>query len=144
MNPANDLIALTARLVGVMEKETELLHAMKPGAIEPLQEEKARLVVAYNRATKAVSGDPKLLAALGAALKDELARITAKFRDACAANERAIKAARDANEKLVQLIAEAANKQRNPSFAYGATGRYAGPTRQSRQAPLSVALNQQA
>ncbi len=142
-NPANDLIALTARLVAIIAQENELLHAMRPGLIAPLQEEKARLVQAYNRMTRALAGDPKLLAAIGAALKEELAGITRTFRDAVQANERAIKAARDANERLVQAVAAAAGKQRTPSFAYSATGAFAGPSRGSRSGPVSVVLDQQ-
>lgn len=131
------LIGVGSRLVDLMEREIEMLAAMRTGDIAALQAEKNALVSAYEGCLVTIKDDPKLIAAAAPPIKDELMRIAAKLNATVAANERALSAARAANERLLKAVVDAVAADRDRASAYSRTGtRSAAPSR--RAAPVSL------
>jgi flagellar biosynthesis/type III secretory pathway chaperone len=136
---ADGLITIASRLIALMEKETALLRAMKPQAIAELQEEKQRLVRAYEDRSRAITTHHEALAALDAAVREELGRTIVKFEAAVRDNATALRAAHDANEHVLLAIVEVIETQRSRTGTYGADGSRAGNGKGGRDAvTLSV------
>jgi len=135
-----DLVAVIGRLIVVMDKETALLRAMRSDQIGDLQAEKTRLAGLYVGMVKDVRKHPELLAALDQAVRGELTEATLRFEQAAADNERAINAARAANERVLKAIVAAVNTRRSVG-TYGKTGAIADAPRPQRAQVLSIALD---
>ena len=135
---ATDLIAITGRLVELMNREIEMLRAMRPRDIEALQEEKAALARLYEQQVAALRDDPRRLAVLEPVLQKELRAATDDYDTAIRRNAQALRAARDANEALLKAIVDAANATRQDG--YSETGGKARPARGG-QAPTSLAVD---
>ncbi len=56
---ANVLIAVTARLIDLMNREIQLLKSMRPKEIETLQSEKAALVQEYDEHIRNLREEPE-------------------------------------------------------------------------------------
>jgi hypothetical protein len=138
MHPRIDtLIRVGSRLIELMEREIDMLSAMRPGDIAQLQADKSALVSAYEENLAAIKDEPKLILACTPPIKDELMRIAAKLNATVAANERALSAARAANERLLKAVVDAVAADRDRTSAYSRTGaRTTAPAR--RAAPVSL------
>lgn len=123
---ADGLVTIASRLIALMEKETALLHAMKPRAIAELQEEKQRLVRAYEDRSRAIASHHEALKTLDQAARDELNRTILRFEAAVRDNATALRAAHDANERVLLAIVEVIERQRSRTGTYGADGSRAG------------------
>jgi hypothetical protein len=137
----DELIRLAGRLVGMMDQETALLDQMKVAAIADGQAEKDRLARQFESRLRALAADRAALKALAPALREEFGRAMAGFRTSLAANERALRAARDANERVVKAIVDAAQAQAAPRHAYSAAGTLGGSNGRDRAAPTPIALD---
>lgn len=141
-NPAVDeIIQLAGRLVALMEQETGLLEKMQVAAIAEGQVEKERLARQFETKLRALAVDKKAVAAVAPVIRAEFAEAMDKFRAVMRANERSLRAAKDANERVVKAIVEAAQAQSAPSHAYSAAGTMGAPVRYDRAAPAPVTLN---
>jgi len=118
---AQDMIAISARLIALMEGEIEQLRAMRPSAIAALQEEKAALGRLYLQQLDALRKDPIRLSVIDDAVKNELLSVNARYERTLNANMAALLGARDANEKLLRAIV-AAHSSRNGAQVYGPKG----------------------
>jgi hypothetical protein len=138
----DELVAMTGRLIGMMDHETALLDRMKVGEIALGQLDKDRLARSFEAKLRALAGDKAAVKALAPALRAEFEAAMARFRAAMGANERALRAAREANERVVKSIVDAAQAQSAPRHAYSATGTLGAPGARDRAAPPPVALDQ--
>jgi hypothetical protein len=138
----DELIKMAGRLVGMMDQETALLDQMKVAAIVDGQAEKDRLARTFETKLRALAGDKAAVKALAPALRAEFEAAMARFRASMANNERALRAARDANERVVKAIVDAAQAQAAPRHAYSAAGTLGGANGRGRAAPPPIALDQ--
>jgi flagellar biosynthesis/type III secretory pathway chaperone len=137
---AGGLIEIAARLVEVMNRETDLLRTMKVRQANDLFEEKTRLVHGFEERARALKGDPTLVGTLSAELKGELQAAVKRFDQAAEANALAIRIARDANQHLLNAIVDAVAAKQAGQNGYGATGAPANPGRCTPKS-LSLALD---
>lgn len=137
---ASDLIMVASRLVVLMEQEIAILHEMKVADIADLQSEKELLVRAYLEHARALEEAPGRLATVAPAIRQELQRVLEQFRAAVGHNERALRAAHEANAHLVKAVVDAVNMKRGEAATYTSAGtlnsRGAGDSRGS--TPLTV------
>jgi len=134
------LIRVGSRLIELMEREIEMLGEMRTGDVAALQAEKSTLVTAYEESLAAIKDDPKLIAACAPPIKDELMRIAAKLNVTVAANERALSAARAANERLLKAVVDAVAADRDRANGYSRTGGRV-ETAVRRTAPVSLNID---
>jgi hypothetical protein len=139
-SPAEDVIETTARLIELMERETLQLKAMKASALGQTQAEKDRLARSFETKMRQLAADKAAAAAIAPALRQELKATMDKFRTVMHAHELALRVAREANERVVRSILDAAQTQAGPAHAYAANGRLGGAAG-ARQAPVPVALD---
>jgi hypothetical protein len=116
------LIKIGSRLIDVMEREIAMLREMRPGDLKGLSSDKDTLVAAYEDCMSALKSDDKLIAAASPAIKDELLRIAAKLNATVTANERALSAARAANERLLKAVVDAVAADRERGAGYAKNG----------------------
>lgn len=138
---ADEIIALAGRLIATMENEIALLEKMKVSEIADGQAEKDRVARSFEAKLKALAGEPALAAAIAPALKAELKATMEKFKLTMHANERTLRAARTANERVVKAIVDAAQEQSAPRHAYSAAGTLGGSAGSDRLAPPPMALD---
>ena len=135
-----DLVAIVGRLIAVMDKETALLRGMRSDQIGALQPDKARLAGLYVGMVREVRKNPELLAAVDQAVRGELTEAMGRFELAAAENERAISAARTANERVLKAIVAAVNSRRSVG-TYGNNGAIAEAPRPQRAQAMSIAID---
>jgi len=116
-----ELLRTTSRLIGVLEREIDMLREMRPSEMQSLQEEKIVLAAAYESQLKRVSETPDLESALTPELRAELRETTAHFQTALVENERALRAAKHATDNLLNAIVDAVDRQM-PEAGYAANG----------------------
>lgn len=122
---ANVLIAITARLIELMNREIQLLKSMRPSEIETLQSEKIALVQEYDEHIRQLAEEPEFVASLEPVMRDELWRVTQAFEHAVTENERALRAAGDANGRLIQAVVDASQASARDNGSYNNAGRLA-------------------
>lgn len=133
-----ELLRTTSRLIGVLEREIDMLRQMKPSEMQALQEEKIVLAAAYESRLKQIAADPSLVDSMTPELKAELTQTTERFQHALVENERVLRAAKHATDSLLDAIVDAVGKQQ-PEISYAANGEQrAYPTARSQ----SVAIDQ--
>lgn len=146
ISPANttaaQLIRAASRLIEVMNREVEMLRAMRVADIGALQPEKRQLTIEYEESVAALAAEPELLRALEPALRAELAAVAARFDAAVAENARALNVVRESHDRLLHAIVEAVAEQRSRQKAYTAKGALDNP-RAGRRAPtISLSVDQ--
>ncbi len=145
MNTANqitDLLQITGRLIGVLEREIEVLRAMRPAEIEALQQDKISLSAAYEAQLKSFAGQPGILDTLQPALKAEFERVIGKFQSTLAANERALRATRETSQRVLEAIAYEIDRKRRENAGYSAGGYAAAASKSPSGQPVSVAIDE--
>lgn len=141
-NPVSDLIAVTDRFIPLLEREVELLHATDSGELRALQKDKAVLAAAYESQIRTLGKSPQLLDSMSADLRHSFKSATATFRVALVKNERALKAAKEVNHRVLQAIALEVQNQRRQSTTYAADGRIRPASKAKSREPISVAVDQ--
>jgi hypothetical protein len=136
------LVTAASRLINVMNREVELLRAMRVKEISDMQGEKLELTALYEEALAMLASEPELLAALEPVLKEELALLANRFDAAVVANTLALSAVKDSHDRLLQTIVDSVAENRSKQKAYTADGALDNP-RGGRNAPtLSLTLDQ--
>jgi hypothetical protein len=133
---AEQMCALTERLTTLLDAETTLIKALQPPLAGEEGEEKARLANLYRQEMNRIAADRRLIRAAPAPVLARLRTLTAKFRTALAAHERALIGAKEISEGLVKAIAEEVARVRGGAPGYAASGGYAPSANQT--APLAV------
>lgn len=137
---AEQMITLTRRLTGLLQRETELFRARTPQLASELAEEKGQLARIYRAETLRISRDPSLLQGLNAGLKDDLRATTKAFNQALEANRAATDAVRQITEGIVQSLAKEVAANRAAPNGYGALGQAGTPASSNMSA---ITLNKQ-
>ncbi len=114
------LLSVTSRLIGVLEREIDMLRDMKPSEMQQLQQDKIVLAAAYEAAVRELNADPAELEVVAPAVREELRETTERFHAALAANEQALRAAKEATDRLLKYMVAEADRQRGQANAYSA------------------------
>ncbi|MEX0758570.1 MAG: hypothetical protein WD100_03220 [Tistlia sp.] len=137
-----DLLTITSRLIEVLELEIEMLRAMKPREMQALQHDKIVLAAAYESAIRALEGDPVATQTITPAVRDELRAVTEHFHRVLAANERALRATKEATNRLLKHIVTEVEKQQRGPGTYGPAKIAATPASPVQRRSVSVTLDQ--
>ena len=137
-----DLLKVTSRLIGVLEREIEMLRAMRPSEIQDLQQDKIALCAAYEAQAKSLAGRPELLDAVQPALRAQLEAAIGKFQSTLAANERALRAAKETTQRVLEAIANEIDRSRRENAGYSISGRSVPSSRAAPGQPVSVAIDE--
>ena len=121
--PGLDEAALLAeRLAAVLDEESAMLASARTAAIVELQEKKERLAQGWAACCQALRAHPQAIAAAPAPLKIRLAQVSTRLAGAVERNERLLRAATAATDRVVGAIVGAVREQRNQSAGYARKG----------------------
>lgn len=134
----SELLAITSRLIACMEREIELLRAMRPQDVKEMQTEKVSLADTYRAFAMALKEPGEELAAVSVALRDELTEATERFQAAVQDNLRALRAMRDVNERVMRAIVAALEDKRAAVTGYDARGALRKNRRANASEPATI------
>ena len=138
-----DLISICTSLIGLLEQETTLLREMQAGEINSLQDQKSTLALTYQQQIRDLAGDPQCFRAVEPVLRDELRSALEAVNTATVDNERALRAARTANEKVIQAVVDAVAVNDSESATYGRDGSLNLADGATGAPPAAISINQQ-
>ena len=119
---AGQLLAMTQRLIGLIEGEVEALKTRRPLGQTADWDEKERLVHAWRIEVSKIKADPALIAGIPEKLKVDL-RIAAKqLEDGLETHASALMATKTVTEGLVRSIANEIASSRSAPSGYGRSG----------------------
>ncbi len=133
---ATAMLDLMMRLSELLGHETELLRAGRLRDIEPLQREKLRLTLLYQKALKALAAGGTTVSALPPPLRVQFVAASGRLADAVGENERALRIGRAATRRLLDAIVESVQAKLKPLRHYDARSRAAANV-----TPLALALD---
>jgi len=119
------LMLLTEKLVDCLEHETALLGQRQSTALAELQREKNRLTLAYETELKQLKENQASLGKIEPARLQSLTESAQRLQLAVAKNERALRAAKAVNERILTAMVDAIETGRGKPVGY--TGRGAKP-----------------
>jgi hypothetical protein len=129
---AEQLEAMTRRLIGLVMAEADAVRAHRLSATNADWDEKERLVHAWRIEVSHIKADPSLLAGLSASRKESLRASSRELEAVLSAHASALAASKDVTEGLVRSIASELAAVRSAPAGYGRTGGLnAGPNRQA-------------
>lgn len=126
---AEQLLAMTQRLVTLLDAEIAALQARKLDASSTGWDEKEKLVHAWRLEVSRIKADPALMKGLSQQRKEALRAAARALEDRLADHERALAAARTVTEGLVRSIAAEIAATRSAPAGYGAAGAATGGQR---------------
>lgn len=132
------LIEVASRLIEIMDREVEILRAMRPADLEALREEKFSLVTLYEDHYRSLSANKDALILVAPALQNEFADVARRFNQATAENGRALTAAKVAHERMMAAIVEAVQADKTTGRGYSASG---GADQDEAGTPVSLSLD---
>jgi hypothetical protein len=133
---ATDMLDLMMRLSELLAHETELLRSGRLPDIEPLQREKMRLTLLYQKALKALASAGTTASTLPAPLRAQFVAASGRLADAVGENERALRIGRAATRRLLDAIVESVQARLKPLRHYDARSRTA-----TNITPLALAVD---
>lgn len=142
-NPFNALIDTASRLTALLERENECLAKCDVSGVTALFEQKQSLTRAYGLLVNELKKEPAKLAVITQVVRDEIKKVMTRFEAVCAINERRLQAVREANDRVLKVIVDAANQQMPQASGYTRTGAIAKPYGSSGRVPAAppVSLN---
>ncbi len=143
MPKIRDLISIAGKLVILLREETTALRSFALTRVGELAAEKANLSESYSSMALRFRKDPETLKAVTTAVHSELREVIDSFETAARENEQALSVARDANQRVLRAIVEAAETQRPKAQGYGPNGLSVAAGGRRSAAGMSVALNRQ-
>lgn len=139
---AAELLALTTRLIDVLRSEIEMLQHMEPNRMQELQRDKMVLAAAYESAVVRLKSGAENDGSVDPDLRSDLRAATEVFHKALRANERALSAAREASQRLLNHIVAEVEHQSGKSAGYIASGAVASLAGGRATTPLSISVDQ--
>ncbi len=118
-NRLNDLITVTGRLVELLGRENEALRTHQTTVVHDLLDEKTALSRVYETRFKSLAEHPELLAQTDQDLRDQLVELAGEVEGLMAENAKLLRAAIEANRRVVELIADAVRGQQPSAGTYG-------------------------
>ncbi len=143
MPSIRDLISIAGKLIVLLREETSALRSFTLAHVETVAVDKAKLIEAYAAMAARFRKDPETLRAVTVAVQAELRDVLENFESAARENELALVAARDANERVLRAIVDAAEAQRPKAQGYGPNGLSVATGGRRVAAGMSVALDRQ-
>lgn len=134
------LIEVASRLIDLMDREINVLRAMRPADLEGMQQEKADLTAAYEQWYATLEGNREAMALLSPALRGEFEAVAKRFDDVVAENTRALMAAKVAHERLIGAVVEAVKADRRKG-SYSSAGAMGGAADNATAEPVSLSLD---
>lgn len=131
------LIEVMGRLTELLDRESESVIGLRARELESMLVTKQHLADAYEQAARGLLDDPEARDALPAEIRERLTNAASFFSRALNANALALKAAKDANQRVVDMIVEAVNQQRRQSAGYAALGNR-NAARRGTMAPMTL------
>jgi hypothetical protein len=132
-----ELISVASRLTALLQRENECLAKYDVRAISALQADKQTLTQTYCLRVHELKKSPAALAAVTQTVRDEIKKVMQQFDEVVRQNERALRATREANERVLAAIVDAANKQQPQTTAtYSRTGAMARAYGSSGRVPV--------
>lgn len=119
---ATELLAMTQRLVSLVEAEVQALKTRKLQGPSAEWDEKERLVHAWRIEVSKIKAEPGLLAGIPADLKLRLRDAAKALEDGLEAHANALMATKSVTEGLVRSIAAEIASSRSAPAAYGRSG----------------------
>lgn len=141
-NPISDLLRTASRLTGLLDRETGMLQAMKPSDIQVLHQDKLALATDYGAQIKVLKSNPALLGSIPADVRAHLKATIEKFQAAVAANQRGLRAVREATESTLRAIADEVQAKTDKHKGYAANGGASKPGVSSRTSAQAFAFDQ--
>ncbi len=138
-----DLIAICTSLIDLLGRESGLLEAMRPAEIKALQDQKSTLALTYEQQVKQLATDPTCLRAVEPVLRDELKTAFNQLETARRANEQALRAAQEANERVIRAIVAAVGDRQTQVATYGPNGAQATGRSCHADDTISLSVNRQ-
>jgi flagellar biosynthesis/type III secretory pathway chaperone len=136
------LVRVASQLIDIMNREVEMLRAMRVSDIGALQQEKQNLTIQYEDAIAALAAEPDVLQAMEPALRSELAAVATRFDAAVDENARALHAVKVSHDRLLRAIVDAVSEQRSRQRAYTAKGALDNQRTGRRTPPISLTVDQ--
>jgi hypothetical protein len=136
-NPFEALIETASRLTALIERENECLAKCDVAGVGALHQEKESLTRSYCLHVHELKKEPAKLAVVTQVVRDEVKKVMNRFNDVCAINERRLQAVREANDRVMKVLVDAANQQMMPrTTGYSRTGAVAKPYGSSGRVPV--------
>ena len=135
---AQSVVEIMRELTSLLSREVDLLRAMQIREFGRLQDRKATLINAYEQQTNDLRGDPSFAKTIDPLLRDELKDVTERMTAVVRANEQAISAAREINNRVAEAIIDAVQSTNPGNAAYSDKGGYR--TKKSAP-PISVQID---
>lgn len=118
-NRARDLVTLTTRLTGLVEREILLIAERKPHELVRLDDERTRLAALYAREMTTIRREGDTLKAMSPAIRMDLTTATERFRTVLDKHRMAVERVRRVTEGIVKAIAEDISARHQPPIGYG-------------------------
>lgn len=118
---ARDLIQLTERLTGLVEKEILLIAERKPQELSRLDDERTRLAALYAREMTGIRREKGALSGASPDLRMALTTATERFRSALDKHRLAVERVRRVTEGIVKAIADDIAARTQPPVGYGSS-----------------------
>jgi len=119
------LLLMTQKLGECLERETALLGQRQVAALAELQREKSRLTLAYETEMKQLKENQVTLGKIEPVRLQSLTAAAQHLQHCVARNERALRAAKAVNERILTAMVDAIETGRGKPVGY--TGRGAKP-----------------
>lgn len=134
MGQATEMLDLMMRLADLLAHETERVRLGHIQDVAPLQREKLRLALLYQKTVKELRVGRMTIATLPAPLRAQIVAASARLAEAVDKNERALRIGRDATRRLVDLTVRAVRERVKSVTRYDARR----AVRSGRMAPCAV------
>ena len=135
---SDDLFQVADALLTVIRQETQALKARRVSAVSELVEAKRQLAAAFSQGLWRLKQNLTAVGQTDAAQLQRLATATEALRKAASENALMLLAARDANQRLLDVVVQTATKRRQT----GNYGRFGRPAIASSQAARPVSMFQ--
>lgn len=138
-----EFLEVVGELGTILRDEIVSVRAMRIDAIRALQEPKARLAGAYDDACAKLAGRSEGLRGLTPKLRAELRHTHDELKELVTENARLLMGAREVNERLIRMLADAVARQASGPANRYAPGRAKGGT-ERRPASVPLAFDRRA
>lgn len=117
-NRLSELIAISNRLIDLLERENDALKHHRTEEIHTLLDEKATLARLYEIRFKSIAEKPDVLDGGDTTLRHNLSELACKVENLIQENGELLHIAIEANRRVVDLIAEAVQAQQPTAGTY--------------------------
>lgn len=116
---AEQLIILTEKLTGMINRETKILDEKRASELALFEKERNSLSTLYRHEMARIRDDRSLLEGLAPKLKDNLKAATMTFQSALAEHDKVLTRVRTVSDKIIKAVADEIAKKKAPTLSYG-------------------------